>query len=298
MYFGMRDFEIPLDERPECCAWAYAITKGYSASVRAGFLTYSKDSEPFMDAMSKIMSPFHSLSYGSVSQWTWEGQMQLQKMIMSKPIDDPTSWVGAYSAIMKEKWEVISDAFADCPVVELTNSMAGAYAFFMYKEPYLGLQDNFISSFFMDVLGVQTTTYNWGFRGADPSEYYGEGYGTFDFTRLQLFRDMGVYKEVARRAEIVCADTSVSFGDFVSIDDWATAERRNRRYLAAGSDMETRRALLQEDLPHLTERKLDRILKNMEMRKALGSSVETCAPHYTTSCLFEKVGRRFEDEIF
>lgn len=294
----MRDFKIPLDERPECSGWAYAITKGYSASVRAGFLTYSKDSEPFNDAMSKIMSPFHSLSYGTVSQWTWEGQMQLQQMIMSKPIDDPTSWIGAYTDIMNEKWEVIIEAFADCPVLELTNSKAGAYAFFIYKDPYLGLQDSFVSSFFMDVLGVQATTYNWGFRGADPSEYYGAGYGNYDFTRLQLYRDVHVYGEVARRAKIVCADTSVSVGDFVSIDDWVTVARRNRRYLAAGSDTDTRRALLQEDLTHLSERKLDRIVKNLEMRNALDSRVDTCAPDFTTSCLFEKVGRRFEDEKF
>jgi hypothetical protein len=296
MYFGTRDFKIPLDERPECAGWSYAITKGYSASVRAGFVTYTKDSEPWKEAMRKIMSPFHSLSYGSVSQWTWEGQMQLQQMIMSKPVDDPTSWIGAYSDIMKEKWDVITDAFADGPVVELTNSLSGAYAFFKYKDPYLGMQDNFVSSFFMDVLGVQATTYNWGFRGADPSTYYGEGYGSYDFTRLQLYRDIHVYDEVARRAKIICADTSVAIGDFVSIDDWATVAMRNRRYLATEGD--TRRALVQEDLPHLPARRLDRILKNVEMRKAIDTKVADCAPDYITSCLFEKVGRRFQDEKF
>mmetsp|Transcript_15965 Transcript_15965/g.24859 ORF Transcript_15965/g.24859 Transcript_15965/m.24859 type:complete len:764 (-) Transcript_15965:191-2482(-) len=304
MYFGMRDFKIPLDERPECSAWAYAITKGYSASVRAGFITYSKDSDEFVDAVGDILSPFHSLSYGTLSQWTWEGQMQLQQMIMSKELSDPTSWVGAYSSIMKEKWEMVTEAFEDCPVVELTNSMAGAYAFFMYKEPYLGLQDSFISSFFMDVLGVQSTTYNWGFRGADPSTYYGEGYGTYDFTRMQLYRDINVYEEVSRRAAIVCNDTSASVGDFMSIDEWAEAAGAARRLhkegrmLKEGDDKEVRRLMMKEELPHLHERKLGRLLMNMEVRDGIDNRVSSCAPDYTSSCLFEKVGRRFEDDKF
>ena len=73
---------------------------------------------------------------------------------MSKPISDPTSWIGAYSQIMEEKWSLIIDAFEDCPVTTVSNPRAGAYAWFVYKEPYLGIQDGFVSSFFRDVLGV------------------------------------------------------------------------------------------------------------------------------------------------
>ena len=41
--------------------------------------------------------------------------MQIQQMIMSKPLDDTTSWVGAYTEIMKEKWDALIPAFKDCP---------------------------------------------------------------------------------------------------------------------------------------------------------------------------------------
>ena len=37
--------------------------------------------------------------------------MQIQQMIMAKPMTDPTSWVGAYSELMKEKWDYIIDGF-------------------------------------------------------------------------------------------------------------------------------------------------------------------------------------------
>ena len=37
MYFGMRNYTIPMAERPDCSAWSFSITKAYSASVRAGF---------------------------------------------------------------------------------------------------------------------------------------------------------------------------------------------------------------------------------------------------------------------
>jgi hypothetical protein len=80
--------------------------------------------------------------------------MQLWEMIMSKYISDPTSWIGAYSQIMEEKWSLIIDAFADCPVLTLSNPRAGAYAWFVYNPPYLGVQSGFVSSFFRDVLGV------------------------------------------------------------------------------------------------------------------------------------------------
>jgi len=284
MYFVYNDFEIPLEARPDCDGWTYATTKGYSAGVRAGFITYKKNPQNWVDAVVKVADSLDTIGYGIYSEWSWWGQMQIQEMMMSRPVDDPTSWVGAYGQIMKEKWDVLTEGFADCPVLSLTNSGKGAYAFFLYKEPYLGLQDSFVSSFFLDVLGVSATTYNWGFRGADPSEFYGDGVGTFDFTRVQLFRDLNVYIEVARRAKIVCADTSASIGDFVSIDDWkasATARKFRRN--------------LKEHMPHLTNRQLTILEKNEELRIDFQAKSEACAPDYATSCMFKNIGTRFED---
>ncbi len=241
----------------------------------------------FVTAVADIAKAHDSLSYGSYSEWSWMGQMQLQDMMMSRPLSDPTSWIGAYSAIMKEKWDVITDGFADCPVLTLTNSGKGAYAFFLYKAPYLGLQNSFISSFFLDVLGVSATTYYWGFRGADPSEYYGDGVGVFDFTRLQLYRDLNVYIEVARRAKIVCADTSASIGDYISIDDWKIkGESRGRR-------------ALRETMSHLTERQLKVLENNEKMYADYMEKSEACAEEgYTTSCFYENVGKRHSDFVY
>lgn len=203
---------------------------------------------------------------------------------------------------MKEKWDVINEAFADCPVLTLTNYGKGAYAFFLYKAPYLGIQDNFISSFFLDVLGVKATTYNWGFRGADPSTYYGEGVGNNDFTRLQLYRDVNVYTEVARRAKIVCADTKASIGDFLSIDDWANldeiavmanglGERRKLREIESDHVGD----VVREAMPHLTDKQVRIVEENQKLYREMAVKAEACAPEYTTKCLFKSVGNRFED---
>ncbi len=284
MYFYSTGFQIPLAQRPDCSGWSFSITKGYSASVRAGFLTYKKGPTRWVNAVKSIMGSVNAMTNGLYSQWSWEGQMQLQNMIMSKPMDDKTSWVGAYSEIMKEKWDVISDAFMDCPVLELTNKGKGAYAFFIYKKPYTGLQSSTISSFFLNVLGVKATTYYWGFRGADPSTYYGEGIGVYDFTRLQLYRDLGVYKEVARRAKIVCADKTAKVDGYLSIDEWNAAElakKRGRR--------------LEDALSHLDERELERVMENDRFLAEFTRQTEECAPEYSTSCLFENLGSRFED---
>jgi len=285
MYFYFNNFEIPLEDKPECSGWAFATTKGFSASIRTGFITYKKNPDIWVSAVSSMMGVHGTLGYGSYSEWSWMGQMQLQKMIMSKPLDDPTSWVGAYSDIMKEKWDIVNDGFKDCPVLSLTNYGKGAYAFFLYKDPYLGLQDSFISSFFLDVLGVSATTYYWGFRGADPSEFYGAGIGTYDFTRMQLYRDVNVYKEVARRAKIVCADTSASIGDFISIDDWKAKSRRAGRHL-------------RETLSHLDEKKLRVLEKNEELYIDYKEKAESCASEgYTTSCFYSNVGKRHTDVV-
>jgi len=246
--------------------------------------------------MVDIQEKLYSMTNGLYSEWSWYGQMQLWEMIMSRPLDDPTSWIGAYSAIMDEKWELLIEAFDGCPVLTLTNPKAGAYAWFKYEAPYLGIQGGFVSSFFRDVLGVRTTTYNWGFRGADPADFYGAGYSNEDFTRLQLYRDVSVYAEIARRAAIVCADTSAVIGDFISIDQWVAGEGTTERRLNGGyEDIEERKRHLMETIPDLDERQLEYLAKSHQDSDAIDRRVLTCAPHFTTDCLFKMAGTRFND---
>ncbi len=96
MYFYFNDFEVPQADMPDCSGWAYAITKGYSASVRAGFITYKKDQPIYTSAVGSMVDTIDSIGHGIYSEWSWMGQMQIQQMMMSRPVDDPTSWVGAY----------------------------------------------------------------------------------------------------------------------------------------------------------------------------------------------------------
>jgi hypothetical protein len=148
---------------------------------------FKKEPANFTKAVNDIMSDIHSGSNGIYSEWSWYGQMQLWEMIMSRPLDDPTSWIGAYSEIMDEKWSLIIDGFDGCPAVTLTNPKSGAYAFFRINEAYVGIQkppkDEFIASFFLDVLGVYAPTYSWGFRGANPADFYGR----FSFTLFFVY---------------------------------------------------------------------------------------------------------------
>ena len=157
MYFGMEGYRIPIEKRPDCSAWSFSITKAYSASVRAGFIMYRQDPPTNHDAMVATISTAYSMTHGLYSEWSWYGQMQLWDMMKERPLDDPTSWIGAYTEIMDEKWQYIIDGFADCPVVQVSNPKAGAYVWFVFQEPYLGIQDGFIASWFRDVLGVRTT---------------------------------------------------------------------------------------------------------------------------------------------
>ena len=201
---------------------------------------------------------------------------------------------------MKDKWDTVIEGFADCPVLDLTNPYAGAYAFFQYKEPYLAVQDGFVSSFFRDVLGIRTTTYNFGFRGLadeDIVRFYGPSYTQYDFTRLNLYRDVGIYDEVARRAKLVCSDLDASVGEFVSVNQWATVARRTRaRRLGEGyEDLEDRKRHLLEIVPDLNERQLEKLANNHHNDHAVDRSVEECAPNYSMGCLFDKVGTRFRD---
>ena len=301
MYFGMEGYKIPIDKRPDCVSWSFSITKAYSASVRAGNIMYKNGPQVHFDSVVDVFGQIlNTMTNGLYSQWSWQGQMQLWEMIMSKPYTDPTSWVGAYGTIMNEKWDAVIDGFANCPVVTITNPKAGAYAFFFFNEPYWGVQTSGTPSFFLDVLGVQSTTYSWGWRGANPADYYGEGVGFHDFTRMQLYRDVNVYTEVARRAKIVCADTTASIGDFMSIDEWvaASSTRANRRlHESTGQPLtrDERKLSLKETVPRLSESQLDMHVTNIENRLATDEKVEACAPDYTTTCLFDAIGTRNED---
>ena len=130
MYLGARDFEIPRDELPDCSAWAFSISKIYSAAARAGWIMYKQDPVANHEAMVAAIGTSQTLTHGSLSEWTWHGQLQLFDTFMSKPLDDPTSWIGAYTSIIKEKWDAIVDGFSDCPIVQPSNDYSGAYVWF------------------------------------------------------------------------------------------------------------------------------------------------------------------------
>jgi hypothetical protein len=259
---------------------------------------YRQDPVTNHDAMVDTISTAYSMTHGLYSEWSWYGQMQIWDMIKSRPLDDPTSWVGAYSEIMDEKWNFVIDGFANCPVATVSNPKAGAYAWFVYQEPYLGIQNGFVSSWFRDVLGIRTTTYNFGFRGADPRDFYGPGYGTSDFTRLNLYRDIHIYEEISRRAKIACASADSNIGEFISTGQWAVTEATRQRRLTEGEvyeNLEHRKRHLREAVPELTEQQLERVAKNHEDSDRMDAAAELCAPHYSTGCFFEKVGTRFSD---
>lgn len=291
MYFGSKGYVIPIDDVPDCATWAFAITKAYSASVRAGYLMYKKEYPSVASAVATIVGSLGSLTYGSLSQWTWLGQMQLWDMMMSRPVDDPTSWVGAYTEIMHEKWDAMIEGFEGCPMIELTNPYSGAYAWLKMKDPYLGVQPaSSAPTFFLQVLGVQASTHSFVFRGADPADYYGPGYGIFDFVRVQLYRDLQVYKEIARRAKIVCADLNASIGDFISVNTWHSIARRGVRRLNDKTGLRhtvhSRRAEYLRENPELTEAQAQRLAETTEMTLALDEAMEkNCAPEYTSSCV-------------
>jgi hypothetical protein len=292
-------YEVPTGDRPDCASWSFSITKGYSASVRAGFVVYKEEPVTSHDAVVNAFESLHSMTNGLYSEWSWYGQMQLWEMIMSRPISDPTSWVGAYTEIMDEKWNAVISGFENCPVLDVTNAKAGAYAWLQYKAPYLGIQEGFVSSFFRDVLGIRTTTYNFGFRGAGAENivsFYGSGYTEADFTRLQLYRDITVYEEMARRAKIVCADLDASVGSFVSINQWvASAQTVSRRLEAGYADMDDRKRHLKEVVPDLTDRQLEHLASSHEHGDELDRRISTCAPDFSMNCLFKTVGTRFND---
>jgi hypothetical protein len=94
----------------------------------------------------------------------------------------------------------------------------------------------FLPSFFRDVIGVESTSRSWNFRGSDPAGYYGEGYTIYDFIRLNLYRDIRVYEEVGRRGKLVCNDFNATVGgNTVSVNQWLDIQTSigERRRLAS-----------------------------------------------------------------
>ena len=93
-----------------------------------------------------------------------------------------------------------------------------------------------------------------------------------------------MYVEVARRAKIVCADVSAKVDGYLSINEWQAKElaKKNGRRL-------------EDALSHFDEKELERIRENDRFTEGVTKQTEECAPEYSTSCLFENVGSRFED---
>lgn len=295
MYMGGRDWKIPKDELPDCSAWGFSISKIYSAAARAGWMMYKEEPASNHDAMVDAIGTTYSLHAGSLSQWTWQGQMQLMEAFMSKPYTDPTSWIGAYGEILKEKYDYLIEGFEDCPPVLLSNPYSGAYAWFVLQEPYLGIQEGDSSpSFFRNVLGVSAFGYTWGFRGADPADFYGEGYTVNDFTRVNMYRDIMVYKELGRRAKIICSDLDATAGEgLLSVNQWAAAgsATRHRRLHEGGYESaEDHKRHLKEVVPDLTEAQVEDFVSSQIARENEDAAIANCAPEYSTSCIFDVLG--------
>ncbi|KAJ8613007.1 hypothetical protein CTAYLR_004045 [Chrysophaeum taylorii] len=291
-FFGMNGNEVA--EIPECASWATSVTKAYSAAARTGFLVYKTEPATNGFYIDEIASDLTTLTYGDYSEWSWWGHVQIVDMLTTKPYTDPTSWIGAYAIIQNRKWEAIIDGFEGCPYVEVTNPNAGAYVWFRMLEPYLGLTEGYAEpTFFLETMGVRATTYFFGFRGADPATYYGDNYTNYDFVRLQLFRDVYVYEEVARRAAIVCSGGTVE--GFVSGEQWAEmmGAGRRRRLVAGGGRLtvDDHKDLIANHAPHLSAEQAEvHAAQAAYSQKAHDDVQAHCAPEYATSCLYRWTG--------
>ena len=276
-----------IPDAPDCMSWAGSVTKVYSASVRAGYVIYKNDDAEWAGLMKSVMDDVRGMPDGLMSEWTWWGQIQILDQMMAKPYSSPESWIGAYVQLMHEKWTYLIDGFSGCSnYITITNPYMGAYGWFKLEGDAVGKESGSYSSFFGEVLGVKTTTYRWGFRGSNPADYYGAAYGTNDFVRLQLFRDVHVYKEIGRRAALVCSDTSKSVDGYLTIDGWL-ASRRRRRALKEGAAFD-HSAHVRAIAPHLAEHQIEKLSKQMAADDAAGAAIEQhCAPSYTTDCLMK-----------
>ena len=137
---------------------------------------------------------------GLYSEWSWFGQMQIQQMIMSKPLDDTTSWVGAVHRDHEGEVGCPHPAFKDCPYIELTNDYAGAYAWFKKMGVALGHRPSggCPPSSQSDQL-VVTVPLSGASEGADPADYYGAESTTSDFVRMQLYARAGRVRRGSRQ---------------------------------------------------------------------------------------------------
>lgn len=282
----MTGYEIPIASKPDCSAWSFSVTKVYSAAVRAGTVLY-KSGTDMASTVESIASTLSSFSYGLYSEWSVFGHIQILQMMMERPLASSTSWLGAYSLLQKDKWDYIIDGFSGCPFIEITNPHAGAYVFFKHIGANVGKEDaGAVSSFFTSVFNLYATTYYWGFRGADPSAYYGAGYGVKDFVRMQLYRDVSVYQEVNRRA-IVCA--GVSLPGMMTAAEWQASKSSRRQLSASPSHKEVARSL-SAVAPRLTEKEASKLAQLQIDSEARDAAVEAeCAPLYTTDCLSKHI---------
>ena len=80
-----------MSDVPDCSSWSFSITKAYSASVRAGFLMFKTEPITQKNHFVYVLDVQFSQTFGLYSEWSWYGQMQLWEMIMSRPVQDPTS---------------------------------------------------------------------------------------------------------------------------------------------------------------------------------------------------------------
>ena len=306
MFFGQGSADTStwhIPEAPDCMSWAGSVTKVYSASVRAGYVIYKNDDAEWAGLMKSVMDDVRGMPDGLMSEWTWWGQIQILDQMMAKPYSSPESWIGAYVQLMHEKWTYLIDGFSGCSnYITITNPYMGAYGWFKLEGDAVGKESGMYSSFFGEVLGVKTTTYYWGFRGSDPADYYGPGYGVYDFVRLQLFRDVHVYKEIGRRAALVCSNpASNSVDGYLTINGWL-ASRRRRRALKEGAEGAALArwreraegaafnlsAHVRAIAPHLAEHQVEKLSKQMAADDAAGAAIEQhCAPSYTTDCLMK-----------
>ena len=136
--------------------------------------------------------------------------------------------------------------------------------------------------------------YTWGFRGADPADFYGANYTVNDFTRVNMYRDIMVYKELGRRAKIICNDLDATAGPgLLSVNQWAaagSATRQRRLHEGGYSSKEDHKRHLKEVLPDLDDAQLEDFVSSQIAREQEDAAIQNCAPEYSTSCIFEALG--------
>jgi hypothetical protein len=108
-----------------------------------------------------------------------------------------------------------------------------------------------------------------------------------------MYRDIAVYEELGRRAGIICNDLDASVGDgLVSVNQWAAAGAATRRRLGEGGyeSIEDHKRHLKEIVPDLTEAQLEDYAASEALRHEEDALIESCAPEYTTTCVFGVLG--------